>query len=100
MRTIGVYLLYAAVALRGLVRFWDNPGRIGLVAALMAYGLMLGFSMRMLAVDGPSDVEADRLRRRRIFVSAYMILQAALVMALFRVGTGADFFALLFIPLS
>ncbi len=100
MRTIGTYLVYAAVVLRGLVRFWDNPGRVGLLIALAAYGLLLALSMHGLAAEGPSEVAAGRLERRRTVVSGYLILQLALVMVLFRFGTGADFFALLFIPLS
>ncbi len=98
MRVVGIYLLYAAVALRGLVRFWDNPGRVSLVAVLLAYGLLLTLSLQVLAAEGPT--ETDRLRRQKIIVSAFLFLQTGLVMALFRLGTGADFFALLFIPLS
>lgn len=100
MRTIGVYLLYTAVALRGLIRFWDNPGRIELLVALAAYGLLLGFSMRLLRAKGLPELEGGPLRRETAFVSLYLILQSALVMVLFRLGTGADFFALLFIPPS
>ncbi len=98
MRTVGVYLLYAAVALRGLVRFWENPGRVGLLVVLLVYGLLLTVSMRVLTDAGPA--ETSRLRRQKIIACTYLILQTASVMALFRLGTGADFFALLFIPLS
>lgn len=100
MPTIGIYLLYAAVILRGVVRFWGSPGRIVLVVALAAYGLLLSVSMRLLGAERNVEAEDRSLRRRRIIVSAYLVLQIALVMALFRLGTGADFFALLFIPLS
>jgi hypothetical protein len=41
MRIIGVYLIYAAVVLRGLVRLANKPG-FGLAAVLLAmYGLLL-----------------------------------------------------------
>ncbi len=98
MRTIGIYLLYAAVALRGLIRFWDNPGRVSLVVAILVYALLLALSVQVLSDANPG--EPGRLRRRKIIVSAYLILQAAVVMLFFRLGTGADFFALLFIPIS
>jgi hypothetical protein len=41
MRTAGVYLIYAAVTLRALVRYADEPQR-GLAMVLLAtYGLIL-----------------------------------------------------------
>ncbi len=100
MRTLGVYLLYTAVVLGGIVRFWDSSGRVWLLIALAVYGLLLSLSMRVLATDAHMGVESGRLRRRTIILSAYLILQIALVMALFQLGAGADFFALLFVPLS
>ncbi len=93
MRTVGVYLLFAATALRGIVRFWDNPGRGGLLALLATYGLLLILMLRMPRPAGPS-------RGRTLLSAAGLLAQAACAMGLFTLGTGADFFALLFVPLS
>jgi len=41
MRTIGVYLIFAAVALRGVVVFIDNPNLSAVIGFLVAYGLFL-----------------------------------------------------------
>ncbi len=93
MRTVGVYLLFAATALRGIVRFWDNPGRAGLLALLVTYGLLLILMLRMPRAARPS-------RGRALLSAAGLMAQAACAMGLFTLGTGADFFALLFVPLS
>ncbi len=101
MRTLGVYLLYAATALRGIVRFWDNPGRVGLLTALVAYGLLLAIPLRLLpGSPAGSQPGAGRPSRRTLLASAYLVIQVLCVMSLFTLRTGADFFALLFVPLS
>ena len=93
MRTVGIALVFAATALRGIVRYWDNPGRAGLLALLAIYGLLLLLTVPLSRVARPS-------RKRALLAAAGLLGQAACVMVLFAMGTGADFFAVLFVPLS
>ncbi len=93
MRAVGITLLFAATALRGIVRFWDNPGRAGLLVLLASYGLLLLLPALLSRVAGPA-------RLRALLAAAGLLAQAACVIGLFSFGTGADFFAVLFVPLS
>lgn len=99
MRTLGVYLIFAAVALRGAGLFWGDV-RFGAVMALLAaYGLALVVKTLATSADVAllqSDSKVPRLWSGAI----YLILQSALVIFLLDQSTYEDFFNLLFIPLS
>jgi signal transduction histidine kinase len=119
MVTAGIWLIYAGVVLRVLVRYAGLP-QWGLVALLFAlYGLLLlaepwlveGRALR-LSLDclkrrvsgvrlGPSrDPAVEQTLRRRWPAAAYLFLQTVLVVVLFSIPPHVDFFAGLFIPLS
>ena len=92
MRTAGVFLIFAAVALRGTVVTSDAPYFMAVLELLAAYGLLL------LA-------ETWMIHRKSAFQSRYtkliyLLLQSALVIGLLVVSEYEDFFANLFIPLS
>lgn len=94
MHTIGVYLIFAAVALRGVVVFIDNPNLSAVIGFLVAYGLFLfaGTWMIRHQVFGLTDSKKLQL--------VYLLLQSSLAIGLLAISPPKDFFALLFIPLS
>ncbi|NOH01963.1 MAG: sensor histidine kinase [Chloroflexi bacterium] len=92
MRTIGVYLIFAAVVLRGAVVTSDAPYFTQVLWLLSAYGLLL-------------LIESWVIHRKPLFLSRstqflYLLLQSILVTVLLIVSDYEDFIALLFIPLS
>jgi signal transduction histidine kinase len=112
MRKVGIYLIYAAVALRGLVRLASEPG-FGRAAVLLAsYGLLLVLAETQLVRRGalrPSQAEPSHLvlasAREPLpvvfwFSLAYLLVQTGLVVGLLFVPPILDFFGFLFIPLS
>jgi signal transduction histidine kinase len=103
MHTIGVYLLYAAVALRGVVIFADDSRLPLVIGCFGAYGLLL-FLEPLITVPKPPGFTklADQgTSFRQIWKSLlYLLLQSSLVIALMAVPETQDFFALLFVPLS
>ena len=112
MRKAGVYLIYAAVALRGLVRLANEPG-FGLAAVLLAmFGLLLVLAETRIVRRGPwrfSQAEHSGLALRHggeptqgepWLPLVYLLLQSGLVVGLLFVPPILDFFGLLFIPLS
>jgi len=112
MRRAGVYLIYAAVALRGLVRLANEPW-FGLAAVLLAtYGLLLVLAETRIVRRGPlrfSQAEHSGLVLRYggeptlgepWLPLVYLLLQSGLVVGLLLVPPILDFFGLLFIPLS
>lgn len=93
MRTIGVYLIFVAVALRGAVVTRDAPYFTTVLILLAAYGLLL-------------FIESWGIHRYPLFQSryvklAYLLLQSSLVIGL-TIATDyeEDFFTILFVPLS
>jgi signal transduction histidine kinase len=103
MHTIGVYLLYAAVALRGVVIFADNPRLPFVIGCFAAYGLLLFLEPRLTGPKSPEDItlkdrETSNRRVRRSLL--YLFLQSTVVIALMVIPEMQDFFALLFVPLS
>ena len=112
MRTVGVYLIYAAVALRGLVRLANEPW-FGLAAALLAlYGLLLLLAETRIVQRGPwrfSQAEHSGLVLRHggeplhgepWVPLVYLLVQSGLVVGLLLVPPILDYFGLLFTPLS
>lgn len=107
MRTLGVYLIFAAVALRGAGLFWGNVRFSAVMGLLAAYGLLL--VVKTLATSGyPSTGSGLRVaflwadsKVSRLWGGAiYLLLQCTLVIFLLDKSTYEDFFNLLFIPLS
>ena len=112
MRKVGVYLIYAAVALRGLVRLANEP-EFGPAAALLAmFGLLLVLAETRIVRRGPlrfSQAEHSGLALRHggeptqgepWLPLVYLLLQSGLVVGLLFVPPIMDFFGLLFISLS
>lgn len=96
MRTAGVFLIFAAVTLRGFVIFSAEPQFMLIMGLLAGYGLLL--SGKTWFTDREAKVKESPSGKR--WMSAYLLLQATLVLVLLIVSWSEDFFALLFIPLS
>jgi signal transduction histidine kinase len=103
MRTIGVYLLYAAVALRGVVIFANNPRLPVVIAYFGLYGLLLFLAPwithpKPSAFKQPANQEPSLQKGWKSLL--LLFLQSVLVVALMAIPETQDFFALLFIPIS
>ena len=110
MRTVGVYLVYAAVVLRG----WERLPRMRcpdlVVALLVVHGLLLVVEtwmierkpLRFTAFASPgSALKAEGLSfRPRWLLLVYLFVQCGLVIGLLLNQPVQDFYALLFMPLS
>jgi signal transduction histidine kinase len=110
MRIVGVYLIYAAVVLRG----WERLPRMrypGLVVALLVlHGLLLlvgtwSFErkpLRFAAIASPgSALKVEGLPLRPPWIPlVYLFVQSTLVIGLLLNQEVQDFYALLFMPLS
>jgi signal transduction histidine kinase len=94
MRTVGVYLIFAAVVLRGLVVFMDSPRLAAVIVFFMAYGLLLVGETWFIHRKTSTLFQSQNIQ------VTYLYLQAALVIGLLAASRLEDFFALLFIPLS
>jgi len=94
MRVAGVYLIFVAVALRGVVIFVDDLQFSAMIGFLAAYGLLLLVETWMIHRKDSGPFHFQNLQL------IYLLLQSGLVIGLLRVSTLEDFFALLFIPLS
>ena len=95
MRAIGVYLIFAAVALRGAVVTSDAPYFMAVLGLLAAYGLLL-FAETWIIHRKPQG-----LFQSHYIQLAYLLLQSALVIGLMIIsGSKEDFFVNLFVPLS
>jgi len=94
MRTIGVYLIFAAVALRGAVVTSEDPFFMAVIGLLTSYGFLLLIKTWLVHRKSPTWFES------RYIQFAYLLLQSALVIWLLLVSEYEDLFADLFIPLS
>jgi len=94
MRTIGVFLIFAAVVLRGMVVFMDSPRLAAVIGFLTLYGLLL------IGETWFIHRKSSTLFQSRTIQVIYLFLQAALVLGLLAATYLEDFFALLFVPLS
>lgn len=94
MRTIGVYLIFSAVALRGMVVSMDAPYFSAVTWFLAAYGLLL-FTATWI-----NHRKSQGVFRSPYLQLAYLFLQSIIVIELLVVSGYEDLFANLFIPLS
>jgi len=95
MRTAGVVLILASVAIRALVWYSSGPYFSLVIILLALFGILL-FSeppLERWLVEGNG-------KHQRLFQAAYLFLQMCLVMGLMLIPPLNDFPALLFIPLS
>jgi len=105
MRTVGVYLIYAAVVLRGVERL-PEMRYPGLVVALLAmHGLLLLVETWLIQRRAlPSSAAASRVEAWPPIPDwlpfLYLLLQAGLVTGLLLNWVVQDFYALLFMALS
>jgi signal transduction histidine kinase len=103
MRILGVYLLYAAVALRGIVAFTGSPRLPLIVALFTAYGALLvlerWFTRRQPPGSNPST-EPEASFEQKSKTVLYVAMLTVLVVGLMAVPETQDFFALLFVPPS
>jgi signal transduction histidine kinase len=94
MRKVGIYLIYAGVVLRGLVRMANEPW-FGPAAVLLAlYGCLLVLAETLLRN------QVSRKKPGFWLAVLYLLLQSGLVVGLLFVPPILDFFGILFIPLS
>lgn len=103
MRTAGMYLIFAAVAIRGIVVHTGDPDFSLVVLLLTIYGLSLLAEARVMpgkSVHMISDVRVGLSFKQAWFPLAYLLLQSSLAVILLLIPPSKDFFALLFIPLS
>jgi signal transduction histidine kinase len=107
IRTAGVYLLFAAVALRALVVFADDPQLILVMTLLAAFELLLfagPWLIRRRTVDLSPAVPARAgdtpLWSHATLPLIVLLLQSGLVIALLFIPATEDFFGNLFILLS
>jgi signal transduction histidine kinase len=94
MQTIGVYLIFAAVAVRSAVVVWDRPEFPVLLALLAAYGFLLfgeTWTRRGSHLRLPHPIAVQ---------IAYLFLQSSLVIRALVLSSYEDFLAMLFVPLS
>jgi len=94
MRTIGVYLIFAAVALRGAVVTSNDPFFMAVIGLLAAYGSLLLVATWLIHRKSPKWFQSPYTQ------FAYLLLQSILVIWLLLVSGYEDLFANLFIPLS
>ncbi len=92
MRTIGVYLIFAAVVLRGVVVTMDAPYFTEVLGLLAVYGLLLFAETRIIHRKISFQYRYAQL--------VYLLLQSTIVIGLLIVSEYEDFFANLFVPLS
>jgi signal transduction histidine kinase len=103
MPSIGIYLLYVAVALRGALIFAEDQRLTLMLILFGAYGLLLLVEPWITRIKFPSFT---KIADQTFFVGQmwrpllYIILQTSIVMALMAIPETQDFFALLFVPLS
>jgi signal transduction histidine kinase len=110
MRIVGVYLIYVAVVLRGMVRLPEMRHPELVVALLALYGLLLLVETWMIerkplrfaaAADPGSTPKVEGLPLRpRWLPFAYLLVQSSLVIGLLLNRPVQDFYALLFMALS
>lgn len=112
MRNLGMFLLYAAVTLRAVARFANEPAYGVALGLLAVYGLLLlaepyaveRLPQRLLAGWTPAKAALSWRRLEyilaRLIPWAYLLVQMALVVTLLYLPPHIDFFAGLFVPLS
>jgi len=111
MRKAGIYLIYAAVVLRGLVRLAGEPGLGRALVLLVLYGVLLVLAETRLVQRGAPRLSPAEQSRLALTTSGeplqvefwlslvYLLLQTGLVVGLLLVPPILDFFGFLFIPL-
>lgn len=92
MRTLGVFLIFAAVALRGVVVTSDASFFTVVLGLLTAYGLLLFVGTWVIPRKSALQSQFIKL--------GYLLLQSVIVIELLVVSGYEDLFANLFIPLS
>ena len=102
MRTLGVYLVFAAVVLRAAVVSSDLPEFPVVIALLTGYGLLL-FGKTLSAKSAGTRVlhpKPVRLLESPKTQITYLLMQSSLAIGVLIAASYEDFLALLFIPLS
>jgi signal transduction histidine kinase len=94
MRTVGVYLIYAAVVLRAAVVLSDEPVFAIILVLLAGYGLLLSGRTWLIHHKSFCFLKSSTSQL------AYILLQSFLGLNILRIGNYEDFLALLFVPLS
>jgi len=94
MRTIGVYLIYAAVLLRAAVVVSTEPEFPVVIALLAGYGLLLFGEIWLMRRKPLRTLPTPKAQL------AYLFLQSTLVIGVLIISSYEDFLAMLFIPLS
>jgi signal transduction histidine kinase len=95
MYWFGVYLIYAAVVVRGLIWYRDSPYYGLVVVFLVIYGLLLYFEPHL-----EHRIRNNREQQVRWFRIGYLVIQTGLITGILITPPLNDFGALLFIPIS
>ena len=93
MRTVGVYLIFAAVVLRAIVIFMGESPFPSVIVFLALYGFLL-------FLETWSIQQKAWISRSHLAQLLYFFVQSGLIVGLLMRAWSEDFFALLFIPLS
>jgi signal transduction histidine kinase len=94
MRTVGTYLIFAAVVLRAAVVVSTTPEFPAVIALLADYGLLLSGETWLMHRKNSRFLQSPKSQL------AYLVLQSALVITVLIVASYEDFLAMLFLPLS
>jgi signal transduction histidine kinase len=94
MRTVGTYLIFAAVVLRATVVVSSEPELPIVLALLAGYGLLLTGETWSISRKPSPFLQSPTSQL------AYLCLQSVLVIAVLIISSYEDFLAMLFIPLS
>lgn len=103
MPTIGIYLLYAAVVMRGLVVFAEDQQLVLVFILFGLYGLLLLAEswITQIKFSRSINIPNQTLSPKQLWRPLiYLLLASSIVFALMAIPETQDFFALLFIPLS
>lgn len=107
MHAVGIYLIYAAVVVRGVVRLGDMRHPIQVVVLLALYGLLLVVETWTAPWRSARSANPQRTGQaaglpisRRWVLAACLLVQSCLVIGLLLNREVQDFYALLFFPLG
>lgn len=91
LRSVGIYLAYAAILVRAILLFFNEPDLPRMLALLVVFGLLLFASYWL---------EGEPARLRTGLQVAYLVAQTALILSFSPLNFKQDFFIFLFAPLS
>jgi signal transduction histidine kinase len=95
MRYITLYLLYAAVLIRGVTSYSQTAHLLPAIALIVLFGVLLVLDQFVFEQRIPLGS-----RVRKVYPVGYLVVQTCVVDVLLLLPPRPDFYAILFIPLS